>query len=134
MDISSRYRKNVRTFYAWIASMVLLGIGPIVGEKLIDGGSHTERVLGVTLAMLAWVPWIWIVIGMIRHGDEFSLRVHLVGLSFAFLCLMVVLAALDWLTRAAFIEAPPFAFIWAGGLVLWLVGILTANHYYQRGS
>jgi hypothetical protein len=134
MDISARYRKNVRTFYAWIGSMVLLGIGPIVGEKLINGGSQTERILGVVIAMLAWVPWIYIVIGMIRHGDEFVLRVHLVALSFAFLGIMIALAALDWLTRADFIEPPPFAFVWAGGLLLWFVGILTANHYYQRGS
>jgi hypothetical protein len=134
MDISGRYRKNIRTFYAWIGSMVLLAIGPIVGEMLIDGGSRTERIIGVALAMLAWVPWIWIVIGMIRHGDEFALRVHLVALSFAFLGIMLVLAALDWLTRAGFIEAPPFAFIWPVGLVFWLAGILTANHYYQRES
>jgi hypothetical protein len=134
MDISGRYRKNIRTIYAWLGSMVLLAIGPVVGEALIDGGSHNERIIGVTLAMLAWVPWIWIVIGMIRNGDEFSLRVHLVGLSFAFLGIMLVLAALDWLTRAEFINAPPFAFVWPVGLVLWLGGILTANHYYQRGS
>ena len=134
MDLSARYRKNVRTFYAWIGSMVLLGIGPIVGEKLIHGGSPTERILGVVIAMLAWAPWIYIVIGMIRHGDEFVLRVHLVALSFAFLGIMIVLAGLDWLTRAEFIEPPSFAFVWAGGLVFWLVAILTANHYYQRGS
>jgi hypothetical protein len=134
MDISGRYRKNVRTFYAWIGSMVLLAIGPIVGEILIDGGSHAERIIGVLLAMLAWVPWIWIVIGMIRHGDEFALRVHLVALSFAFLGVMMVLAALDWLSRAEFIAPPPFAFVWPVGLVFWLAGILTANRYYQRES
>ena len=114
MDISARYRKNVKTFYAWIGSMVLLAIGPVVGEMLIDGGTQTERILGVVLAMLAWVPWIWVVIGMIRHGDEFSLRVHLVGLSFAFLGMMLVLAALSFLG----LGAPPPTPDWGADLNL----------------
>jgi hypothetical protein len=84
--------------------------------------------------MLAWAPWLWIVIGMIRHGDEFALRVHLVALAFAFLGMMMVLALLDWLVRAEFITPPPFAFVWPVGLLLWFVGVVTANRYYQRGS
>jgi len=132
MEPNSRFRANVRTFYAWIGSMALLGIGPIAGEMLVRNGSLVERVAGVAVAMLSWVPWILIVIGMIRRGDEFSLRVHLVALAVAFLGIMAVLATIDWLTRAAFIEQPPLAFIWPVGFVLWFAGILVANRHYQR--
>jgi hypothetical protein len=134
MDISARYRKNVKTFYAFIGSMVLLAAGPIVGEILVHKGTQSERIAGVAIAMLAWVPWIWIVVGMIRHGDEFARRIHLVALSFAFLGMMLTLAGIDWLARAEFIAPPPFAFVWPVGLVFWLAGIFTANHYYQRES
>jgi hypothetical protein len=134
MDITSHYRKNIRAFYAWIGSTLLLGAGSVVGELLIDGGSPNERVAGAAFAMLSWIPWILVVIRMLRHGDEFALRVQLVALSCAFLGIMIVLAALDWLTRAAFIEPPPYAFLWPLGLAFWFAGMLMANHHYQRDS
>ena len=127
-------RSNVRTFYAFIGSVVLLGVGPIVAMKLIEGGGTTARVWAVVIAMLSWIPWIIVVVGMIRRGDEFALRVHLVGLAIAFFGLMTVLAAIDWLARAAFIEPPDYAFVWPVGLLLWFIGIMSANHYYQRQS
>ena len=63
-----------------------------------------------------------------------ELRVHLVGLAIAFFGLMTVLAAIDWLVRAQFIAPPDYAFVWPVGLLLWFIGIMSANHYYQRQS
>ena len=114
--------------------MLLLAVGTIVATRLIEQGSEAGRVAGVAIGVLCWIPWILVVVRMIRAGDEFALRVHLVGLAIAFFGLMTVLAALDWLTRAEFIETPHLAFIWPVGLLLWFVGIMSANHYYQRQS
>ncbi|HKS07442.1 MAG TPA: hypothetical protein VJR92_14140 [Gemmatimonadaceae bacterium] len=127
-------RKNVRTFYAFLGSVALLGVGPIIAIRLIEGGTQWGRIAAVTIAMISWIPWIVVVIGMIRRGDEFALRVHLVGLAIAFFGLMTVLAALDWLARARFIATPDLAFVWPVGLLLWFIGIMSANHYYQRQS
>jgi hypothetical protein len=134
MEPNQQLRSAVRTFYAFIGSMALLAAGPIIGQRLIEGGAQGERIAGVAIAMVAWVPWIVVVVGMIRRGDEFALRVHLVGLAIAFFGLMTVLAALDWLARAEFIRTPELAYVWPVGLVLWFSGIMTANRYYQRGS
>lgn len=134
MEPNTQLRTAVRAFYAFVASMALLAVGPIVGQNLIDDGTRAERIAGVVVALVTWVPWIIVVIRMIRAGDEFALRVHLVGLAIAFFGLMTVLAALDWLARAEFIAPPPLAFVWPVGLVLWFAGIMTANHYYQRSA
>jgi hypothetical protein len=112
--------------------MALLAIGPIVGEMLVHDGSLAGRIAGAAIAVLCWIPWIAVVIHMIRTGDEFAFRVHLVALAFAFLGIMMTLAALDWLTRAEFIAPIPLAFIWPVGLVLWFAGIMGASRYYQR--
>jgi hypothetical protein len=132
MEPNQQLRANVRTFYAFLGAVALLGIGPVIAMNLIEGGGQRARIAGVAIAMAAWIPWIVVVIGMIRRGDEFALRVHLVGLAIAFFGLMTVLAALDWLARAEFIATPDLAFVWPVGLVLWFAGILTANHWYQR--
>jgi hypothetical protein len=134
MDINSRFRRNVRVFYAWLGSMALLVVGPIVAEQLIMGGTTAGRIGAVAIGLGCWVPWVIVVIGMIRNGDEFSFRVHLVALAFAFMGTMMVLAAIDWLTRAHFIEQPPFAFVWPVGMLLWFIGIMGATRHYQRES
>jgi hypothetical protein len=132
MEPNQQLRSSVRTFYSFLGSVVLLGVGPIVGQNLIDEGTQGERIAGVAIAMVAWIPWIVVVIGMIRRGDEFALRIHLVGLAIAFFGLLTVLAALDWLARAEFIPTPELALVWPVGLVLWFAGIMIATHYYQR--
>src|SRR5215471_17039242 len=114
-----RFRRAVRGFYAWIGSMVFAAFAPIGAAWLIDAGTLPARVFAVVLGSIAWLPVAWVIVAIIRGGDEFHRRLHLVSLSIAFGASMVVLTSLDWAVRAEFIHRPPLSVLWLMFAGLW---------------
>ena len=132
MEPNSRFRSNVRTFYALIGSIVLLGAAPLMAMRLIDRGTTWARVTAVVVGVGGMLPWMWVVLSIVRRGDEFFRRLHLIALGLAFGGVIVLIVTLDWLVRADFIYPPDLMLVWVGGLVLWLVALLGAKRYFER--
>lgn len=132
MDIDAKLRSNVRTFYAWIGSMVLLGVAPFAAQTVISRGTLAARIAGVVLGVGATVPWMWVVFTLIRRGDEFVRRMHLVALAFAFVGASLVILTLSWLVNAEFIAPPDLFVVWFSFMVVWGIAIFGAKRYYER--
>jgi len=132
MEPNSRYRSAVRSFYAWIGSMIVLGGAPIVALQLVERGTLLARVAAVVLGVSGSLPWLWVVFNIIRRGDEFVRRMHLVAGTFAFAGALVLVSAADWLVRAGFLSHPNLMVLWVGFLLLWLIALLGTQRYFER--
>jgi hypothetical protein len=132
MTVNARFRRNVRIFYGWLGSMVLMGVAPIAARWCIRHETTPWRAAGVFVGVAGMVPWIWLVSHLIRHGDEFERRMHLVAIAVAAAAGLIFLVTLAWLVDAHFIEPPDLALVWVAMLVLWLIAMLGTKRYYER--
>jgi hypothetical protein len=132
MTLNDQFRRNVRLFYAWLASMVLMGGSPLLALWLIDRGSLASRLTAVVVGSLGPIPWMWFIVSIIRRGDEFQRRMHLVAVAIAAVAGVIILAALNWLERAGFVGRPDLFLVWTGFLVLWVIALLATKRYYER--
>jgi hypothetical protein len=129
-----RFRRAVRGFYAWIGSLVFAAFAPILAGMLIDAGTLSTRVLAVVLGSIGWLPMAWVIVAIIRAGDEFHRRLYLVSLSIAFGASLVALTMLDWAVRAEFLHRPPLSVLWVTFAVLWLVSLFVCKYRFERAS
>jgi hypothetical protein len=129
---TAQLRAAVRSFYAWIGSMALLAIAPLVAFRLIDVGTTPARVAAVLIGVGGTLPWMWVAASIIRRGDEFVRRVHLVALAWAFGGAMLLIVALAWLVRAGFMDDPDLFVVWLGLLVAWFAAMAGAKRHFER--
>jgi hypothetical protein len=129
---TQRFRRNVRTFYAWLLSMVMLMAGPLVGEWLLDRGTVAARVAAVVLGLGSMVPWGCVLIVIIRRGDEFARRLHLVGAAAAFGGAVLITTLLAWLERGGFVEHPDLRLLVGSFFLVWVGAVLGAKFYFER--
>lgn len=132
MDINQQFRRNVRVFYAWVGSTILLGLGPIVAVRLIDRETTLWRGVGVMVGVGATLPWMAVVATIIRRGDEFVRRMHLIAIAIAAAASLLLLVTADWLQRARFLESVDLFAVWPACLVLWLIALIGTKRYFER--
>jgi hypothetical protein len=132
MEPNAQFRRNVRTVYAWIGSMILLIAAPLMALRLIDRGTTLTRAAAVVVGVAGMLPWMWVVFSIIRHGDEFVRRLHLIALGFAFGGALVLLVALNWLVRAEFMYPPDLMIVLFGCFILWFVAVMGVKLYFER--
>lgn len=129
---TARFRKQVKGFYAYLGAVVLAGVAPIAARSLIDSGSLGGRIAGVVFGTIAWMPLITLVGVVIHQGDEFVRRIHLVATAYAFALALVLIALVDWLSKAWFIEAPDLTLLWVAVAFLWVICLFTSKWYFER--
>src|SRR5262245_295320 len=112
--------------------MVFLLIAPLIALRLIERASPIERAAGVLLGIGGFVPWAWVLVTIIRRGDEFSRRLHLVASAFAFGGAVLLTATLAWLARAEFIAYPDLTLLWGAFMLIWVVALAGAKFYFER--
>jgi hypothetical protein len=132
MSVNEQFRRNVRVFYGWIGSMVLMGVAPLAALWCIRHETTSWRAAGVAIGVGGTIPWLWLISILIRRGDEFVRRMHLVAIALAAGAGLLLLIAFDWLERARFIEQPDLMLVWPAMLVLWLIALVGAKRYYER--
>jgi hypothetical protein len=132
MEPNARFRSNVRTFYAWIGSMVILVVAPLVALRLSDQETTLARVTAVVLGVGGMLPWMWVVVSIIRRGDEFVRRLHLVAFGLAFGGAIFLIVTLEWLIRAHFIDPPDMKMLLLGCIVVWAIALVAARRYFER--
>ena len=131
---NERFRRAVRGFYAWIGSLIFAGVAPVLAIQLIKTGTLVGRVAGVTLGAVGWIPMAAVVAAIIRAGDEFERRIHLVALALSFGSALLLLTALDWLVRADFFSPPPLMAIWLAFTVLWVLWLFVVKRHFERDA
>jgi len=127
-----RFRRAVRGFYIWLGAMGFAGAAPLIAMLLVDTGTIAGRIAGVVLGTLSWVPMVAVIAGIIRAGDEFQRRIHLVALALAFGSAMLLVTLLDWLVRARFIRLPPLQVLWISFSALWLIWLIVVKRRFER--
>lgn len=132
MKPNSQLRSAVRGFYAWIGSMVILMVAPIFALQLADSPSTAARVAAVLVGAGGMLPWMGIVYLLIRRGDEFVRRMHLVALAWAFGGAILLMAVLGWMVSARFIKHPDLRIVMGGTLVIWVIALFGAKFYFER--
>ena len=132
MDLHERFRKNVRGFYAWLGSVLVAAVAPFVAVRLTETWTLTGRIAGVVVGTLAWVPLILVIGAIIRAGDEFIRRIHLVAIAIAFGAGLFLITFLGWLAQAHFIEQPPIVVAWLVFGILWVVCLYAVKRHYER--
>jgi hypothetical protein len=132
MEINQQFRRNVRTFYAWIGSMVILCVAPVAASRLIEHGTTWSRALGVIVGVSGFLPWLALVFVIIRGADEVMRRIHLIAIAIAATFGLLAFITIGWLVHAWFIEPPDFAFICLAWMLVWLIALLATQRYYER--
>ena len=134
MDIRDQFKRNVRMFYAWVGSMVVLGVAPIAANWLIGRETTIARAAGVAIGVVGFVPWLALVFFAVRNADEYFRRIHLIAIAIAATYGLLMLIAVGWLVRAWFIEPPDFTLLSVSWLVVWLVALLGTKRYFERAQ
>ena len=132
MELHHQFRRNVRGFYGWLGSTVLLAVAPIAAGVLIDRGTTLSRAAGVVVGVAGFLPWMWLLFSIVRRGDEFLQRIHLVAITITATFGLVLLIAIGWLVRARFIDPPDYMLIWVIWLAAWVVALLGTKRYFER--
>src|SRR5262245_247910 len=104
MHPDQRLRKAVKGFYLYLGSVILAMVSPPIADSLVHRSSIAARAIGVIVGVGGWVPLMVMVAQVIRVSDEFTQRIHYLALSISFAFGFVLIATLDWLVRAGFIE------------------------------
>jgi hypothetical protein len=132
MHPDERLRKSVKIFYAWLGSVLLAVIGPLVAIPLTHSESAALRIASVVIGVGAWIPIILVLVFIIRAGDEFVRRIHLVALALAFAGTLVIVSLMDWLERADFIGRPQLSVVWLLIAILWVIALIGTKRHYER--
>ncbi len=132
MAENNPFRKNVRRFYAWLGATLLAFAAPLVASRMVDSQDIGARIGGVLVGTLAWIPLVVVVFMIIRQGDEFIRRIHLVAISCAFGGALLMITLLDWLTRANFIKQPSLSLLWLLIAMLWFISLMLSKRYFER--
>jgi hypothetical protein len=129
-----QFRRVVRGFYAWMAAFLTALIVPFFAQHLADSPDWAPRAGGVALGTLAWVPIFWVVVSIVRAGDEYHRRLHLAAAALAFCVSLLLLLPLSWLVIARFVEPPSLQLVWVGLALCWAVSLFVVKHRFERAS
>jgi len=127
-----RFRKAVLGFYAWLGALVFAAGAPLVAVNLLHAGTLVARIAAVAIGTSGWLPMLAVTAHVIRVGDEFQRRIHLVAIACAFASALVILTLLDMLTRARFIAEPSLSALWVIFAVTWAVWIFAINYWFEH--
>jgi hypothetical protein len=128
---NSRFRRQVRGFYLWLGAIVLAAIGPYVANLLIHSDSAVVRVAGLVVGLAWWLPYFFVTVSVIKHGDEFTQRIHLVAASLAFAEALFVISAAGWLSSAHVMAPPEYEVVWVVCAALWVVTLVVVKRRYE---
>ena len=126
------FRKAVLGFYAYLGAIVFAAAAPLVAVKVLDVDTLVARVAAVAIGTIGWLPLIAVTVHIIRVGDEFHRRIHLVAIAFAFASALVILTLLDWLARARFIAQPSLTVLWLIFALTWAVWIFAVKYWFEH--
>jgi hypothetical protein len=129
---NSRFRRAVRGFYAWIGALVVAVVGPIVAISLIHRGTAVARLAAVVIGALAWVPYLVVIVAIVRAGDEYQRRLHLTTSAVAFAAALLVLTTLSWFVEAGLANQPSLHVLWILFAVIWVVCLFVIKWRFER--
>ncbi len=129
---NARFRQNVRGFYMWLGSMVILGAAPLIARSLAEQESLGARIAAVVVGGGGSLPWMFLIFVIVRRGDEFFRRMHLIALSIAFFAALLVISTLAWLVKAGFVDDPDLFIVWGLLLVIWVIALLATKRHFER--
>jgi len=89
------------------------------------------RLGAVLLALSGFIPWIWMTVRLIAAQDEFTRRIHLIALAWAFAATGVFVVIADLLVRARFLDYLPIVHITFFMVVAWWLSMMFTSRYFR---
>ena len=129
---NTRFRRAVLGFYAWVGALVFAAAAPLVARYVLEADTLVARLAAVAVGSVGWLPLAAVTALVIRGGDEFHRRIHLVAIAFAFATALVILTMLDWLARARFMAPPSLSVLWLIFAVTWAVWIFAVKYWFEH--
>jgi hypothetical protein len=127
-----RFRRAVRGFYAWLGALAVAGLAPLAAMSLLHLGTPAARLAAVVIGTLGWVPYLVVLVSIVRAGDEYQRRLHLAAAAGAFGSSLFVLTTLAWVVEAGFARQPSLQVLWVVFAVLWVVSLFVVKWRFER--
>ncbi len=129
---NERFRQSVRRTYAFLGALIVAAAAPLAAASLVHSDDVAVRAVAVVLGVCGLLPYLWVIFAIVRGGDEFTRRIHLIAASIAFAASLVLLSLLAWLVEARFVLRPPLLLLWVVCTLLWAVAIIVVTRYFKR--
>jgi hypothetical protein len=128
-----QFDPSVRLLGKVAAGLVFFLVAVVVASLGLNRESANPMLRGalVGLAMSGMSFWIWTTGLSIRAQDEYTRRVHLVALSFAFAGTGLFVFTADFLQRAGFLDYLPLTTIWLAMVGIWWLSMMLAARLYR---
>ena len=110
----------------WLGALTVSNLG-LAG----DGHGSLTRALLAVLGIAGVLPWLYVTAKSILAQDEFTQRVHLVALAWAFAATALLSLSADLLQKAGFLHQLSFGTAWAAMIVFWAVSLFATSRYYR---
>jgi hypothetical protein len=125
--------RGLRLLQLLAGSMAASLVSSFIAARVLrtEPASAVVRGAMVALAVAGVLPWAWVVARVIRAQDEFSRRLHLIALSFAFGATALLLFTAMFLQKAAFIDYVSLPPILGTMMVVWWLSIVVTTRYYR---
>jgi hypothetical protein len=126
--------KDLVTLILWmLGALAAVIAGPMVIDWLLRSPAPSlwARLAAVAIAVLAFLPWLALVLWSVRRTDEFQRRIFTLGTALAFGGMLLYFAAFDAMVAAGFIRWDTPVLPLPAAIVLWVVGVAVASTYYR---
>jgi hypothetical protein len=116
----------VITLVIWFATLAY-------ASAQLTGHQHGAAARGLlaVIGILGFVPWLYVAARSILAQDEFTQRIHLVAIAFAFAATALTSLSADFLHKAGFIPELPFGAAWMVMGVIWWLSLMCTSRYYR---
>ena len=131
--MDNKQPSGLRNLVHVAAALVIWVVTMLIATRTLHGHPQSValRVGMVVLGVAGFLPWLVSVGQLILSQDEFSVRLHLVGIALTCAATAVLLLTADYLQTAALLGAVSPQSIWLAMGVLWWLSILVATWYYR---
>jgi len=118
---------------AMLASLAVLFFGNRWSDTLLhSSGPPGARWLGVALAVVSIVPWIYCLAWGVAAGDEYVQHIALVGTALAFVLDLLAHVAFNTMVDARLLAPSSYLPELAAAIACWVVGCAIAMLYYRQ--
>lgn len=123
----------VRLIVWMVIAVACLAGGPLVATWLLHRGAPAlwVRWLAVVVSVASVAPWLALIVWGVRRADEYYRQVLLVGTAWAFVGILLLDTAFEFMREAGLVAWQARLLHWPAGIALWLIGMMLAGAYYR---
>ena len=134
MARTEKSESGLRVLVVMFGSLALFGVTYVVASNMLNRhhASVGFRAVAIIIGILGFVLWQAATARLILMKDEFTRRIHLIAVAFAFAAVGLFIFTADLMQRAGFIDYILLRTIWLVMSVAWSFALIGTGWYYRR--